>query len=111
LETSTAAYVVVLITVPSTEVGRQVARALLDQRLAACVNLVPGVNSLYVWDGQLQDDEEVLLVVKTRSELFTRLVPAVRAVHPYTVPEIIALPVLAGSRDYLDWIEDATKNA
>ena len=108
METPANAYIVVLITVPSKDVGRQVARALLDQRLAACVNLVPGVSSLYIWEGQIQDDEEVLLVAKTRGDLFAGLASAVRAVHPYAVPEIIALPVVAGSQDYLDWIKNTT---
>ena len=102
-------YIIVLITAPSQEVGRQVAGALIEQKLAACVNIIPAINSLYVWEGKTVDDQEALLVVKTRADLFEdRLVPAVQAVHPYEVPEIIALPVLMGSKRYLEWIEAET---
>ncbi|HEX7976340.1 MAG TPA: divalent-cation tolerance protein CutA [Anaerolineales bacterium] len=102
--------IVVLITVPSVEAGRQIARTLLELKLAACVNILPQVHSLYTWQGEIHDDDETLLVVKTRAELFeARLVPAVKAIHPYEVPEIIALPIQAGSTDYLDWIGNVTK--
>jgi periplasmic divalent cation tolerance protein len=102
-------YLVVLITAPSVEVAQQIAEALLAQRLAACVNILPGVQSLYTWEGSLHRDAEVLLLVKTRAGLFEeQLVPAVQKVHPYEVPEIIALPIHLGSQPYLDWIEDVT---
>ena len=105
-------YIIVLITVPSQEAGKQVAHALLDQRLAACVNILPQVHSLYLWQGKTNADEELLLVVKSRAALFAdRLVPAVKAVHPYEVPEIIALPVLMGSASYLEWIDQVTDQA
>lgn len=103
-------FIVVLITVPSLEVGEQVAASLLEKNLAACVNILPGVTSIYIWKGAVQKDQELMLVVKTRLDLFhDRLVPAVKAVHPYEVPEIIALPVLMGSLDYLDWIAAETQ--
>lgn len=102
--------IVVLITAPSRDVGRQIARALLEQHLAACVNMIGPISSLYSWEGQIQDDEEVLLVVKSRAELFEgHLVPVVQAVHPYDVPEIIALPIQMGSQNYLDWIAQVTR--
>lgn len=101
--------IVVFITAPSKEVGQQIATALLEQKLAACVNIIPSILSMYRWEGKLNQDEEVLLVVKTRAEIFTDgLVPAVRAVHPYDLPEIIALPILQGLVSYLDWIEAET---
>ena len=104
-------HIVVFITVPSREVGEEIARALLEQRLAACVNIVSPIHSLYIWEGETHSDEEVMLIVKTRAAIFAdRFVPAVQAVHPYEVPEIIALPITMGSRDYLDWI-DATATA
>jgi periplasmic divalent cation tolerance protein len=103
-------FIVVLITVPSSEVGERIAAALLEKKLAACVNILPGVTSIYTWNGAVQKDQELMLVVKTRADLFhDRLVPAVKAVHPYEVPEIIALPVLMGSPDYLDWIAAETQ--
>ncbi|HLE15088.1 MAG TPA: divalent-cation tolerance protein CutA [Anaerolineales bacterium] len=99
-------YIVVLITVPSEEVGEAIAQALLDQRLAACVNRLAPVHSIYTWEGKTSTDEELLLIVKSRADLFAgRLVPAVKALHPYQVPEIVALPVVMGSPDYLEWID------
>ena len=102
-------YIIVLITVPSKEAGEKVAHHLLERRLAACVNFIPAVHSLYIWQGGITADDELLLVVKSRADLFEEhLVPAVKAVHPYEVPEIIALPILMGSKSYLDWIEEST---
>jgi periplasmic divalent cation tolerance protein len=104
-----AEHIIVFITAPSREAGEQVARALLDKRLAACVNIVPAVDSLYWWQGAIQSEQEVLLIAKSRAKLFEEgIIPAVRAVHPYDVPEIIAMPILMGSRQYLDWIDEET---
>jgi periplasmic divalent cation tolerance protein len=102
-------HILVLITVPSVEVGKEIADHLLAERLAACVNILPSVHSHYLWQGEQASDEEVLLLVKSRVELFQeRLVPAVKALHPYEVPEIIALPLVMGSTDYLGWIDEVT---
>jgi periplasmic divalent cation tolerance protein len=101
--------IVVLITAPSQEVARQIAAILLQRKLAACVNVLPAIRSYYTWKGTPQEDEEVLLLVKTRLALFeSRLVPAVKAVHLYELPEIIALPISAGLEGYLNWIEEET---
>jgi periplasmic divalent cation tolerance protein len=101
--------VLVLITVPSVQIGRQIAQRLLEDRLAAGVNIVPGMNSLYVWQGAIQDHQEALLIVQSRADLFEeRLVPAVSSLHPYQVPEIIALPIQMGLQSYLDWIDEVT---
>ncbi len=101
--------IVVLITAPSQEVARQIANALLGEKLAACVNVLPSIRSYYTWKGTQQEDEEVLLLVKTRAALFeSRLVPAVKAVHPYELPEIIALPIQMGFEPYLTWINEET---
>jgi periplasmic divalent cation tolerance protein len=103
-------FIVVLITVPTRETGQEIANLLLERKLAACVNIISPITSIYTWEGQPHTDEEALLLVKTRHDLFEeRLVPAVQAVHPYEVPEIIALPILMGSRKYLDWMDEATK--
>lgn len=102
-------YVVVFITTPSPEVAEKVASELVARNLAACVNIVPSILSTYTWRGKVQNDQEVLLIIKTRAALFEEyLVPAVKSVHPYQVPEIIALPVVLGSQDYLDWITAET---
>jgi periplasmic divalent cation tolerance protein len=102
-------YIVVLITVPSPEVGEQIAAVLLEQKLAACVNILPGIRSIFTWQGAVQNDQEALLLVKSRAALFAgQLAPAVKAIHPYEVPEIIALPIIMGSQPYLDWIAAET---
>jgi periplasmic divalent cation tolerance protein len=104
--------ILVLITVPSVQVGRQIAQRLLEERLAACVNIVPGVESLYLWQEAIHDDQEALLIVKSRADLFeTRLAPVVSSLHPYQVPEIIALPLQTGLQSYLDWIDEVTAAA
>ena len=102
-------YVVVMITAPSNEVAAEIADALLSAELAACVNILPPIQSHYIWQGQRQQEEEVLLIAKTRFELFDdTFIHAVKSVHPYEVPEIIALTIAAGSQDYLAWISDVT---
>ena len=101
-------FIVVLITVPTHEIGLLIADVLLDRKLAACVNLVSPIHSVYSWQGSLQNDEETLLVVKSRADLFAdQLVPAVQSIHPYQVPEIIALPIVMGSPAYLDWMNES----
>jgi periplasmic divalent cation tolerance protein len=100
-------HVVVLIAAPSKSEGEKIANTLLEQKLAACVNIVSPVQSLYVWEGEICSEEEALLIVKTKAAVFEgKLVPAVQALHPYEVPEIIALPVIMGSERYLDWIDE-----
>jgi periplasmic divalent cation tolerance protein len=103
-------YIIVLITTPNQETGEMIANTLLEKKLAACVNMIGSIFSFYTWEGDINRDEEMLLIVKSRAELFeSELVPAVQAVHPYEVPEIIALPVLMGSANYLAWINDVTR--
>ena len=102
--------ILVLTTVPSIETGQLIANKLLELKLAACINMVPAINSLYTWKGEICKDEEILLMIKSKSTLFSEeLVPALKNNHPYDVPEIIALPVISGDKDYLDWIDDVTK--
>lgn len=101
--------VVILITAASDDEAAKIARALVDERLAACANILPGVRSLFFWEGKTQDAREVLMVVKTRHTLLDSIVHRVKALHSYTVPEIIALPVLGGSQDYLNWIRETVK--
>ncbi|MGB2905609.1 MAG: divalent-cation tolerance protein CutA [Candidatus Aminicenantaceae bacterium] len=103
-------YIVVLSTVPDIATGRKIARGILEERLAACVNISGPLESLYWWEGKIQQDQEHLLVIKTRTELFPRLEEAVQGLHPYDVPEIIALPIEQGSSSYLEWIESETQN-
>lgn len=100
--------VVVYVTAPTAE-APALARALVERGLAACVNLVPGVRSIYRWQGEVHDDPEVLLIAKTTQGGFEALREAVVALHPYDVPEVIALPVVVGHRPYLDWIGHEVK--
>ena len=100
-------YIVVLITVPDFETGKKIAKALVEEKLGACVNITTAeVNSIYYWKGNIEDDNENLLIIKTRKDKFESLVNKVKELHPYTVPEIIALPIVVGSEDYLNWIDE-----
>jgi periplasmic divalent cation tolerance protein len=105
---------VVLCTAPANndsagaDVAARLARGLVDANLAACVNLVSGVRSFYRWEGAVQDDAEVQLVIKTRRSRFAELEEWLKREHPYSVPEIIALPIERGSQAYLDWVRDQT---
>ncbi|MBY5981260.1 divalent-cation tolerance protein CutA [Ferrimonas balearica] len=95
---------VVLCTCPDNASAERLADALLSQKLVACVNLLPGITSLYHWKGELCRDNEVQLVLKTRASCLPALETCIRAHHPYEVPEILALPVEWGHRPYLEWI-------
>jgi periplasmic divalent cation tolerance protein len=98
--------IVVLITAGSQEEGHRIATLLVSHNKAACVNIVPGVDSLFRWQGELDSARESLLVVKTRASLFPDIVELIKSVHSYEVPEIIALPIIAGSEEYLEWLDN-----
>ena len=100
-----AEHVVVLITTPRSK-GAEIARFIVENRLGACTNIVDGIRSFYWWQGKIEDDSEDLLIVKTRRSVLPRLIREVKKVHPYTVPEIIALPIIAGNPDYLKWVDE-----
>jgi periplasmic divalent cation tolerance protein len=101
-------FILVFITVPSREVGHEIATLLVEENLAACVNIVTGITSIYRWQDAIERDDELLLIAKTKSSYFERLATTVKRVHPYEVPEVIALPVVAGSNEYLAWIDTET---
>ena len=101
-------YIVVYVTAPENE-AVDLATTLVEERLVACVNIVPGLRSIYWWQGRMEDEPEVLCVMKTRGNLFEPLRDRVRELHSYEVEEIIALPILAGNLPYLDWIKENTK--
>jgi len=96
--------IVVLITTGSQEEAERIAQALVAELLAACVNIIPGVTSIYRWQGEVHRDEECLLVVKSRQDVLDDLVRRVQALHSYEVPEVIALPLVGGNEAYLSWI-------
>ena len=101
--------VVIISTAPDDEVAAKVARALVEPGIAACVNIVPGVRSIYRWQGKLCDDQERLLVVKTRPAKVEQAIAAIKANHPYECPEAIVLPVTGGAEAYLGWVAESTR--
>lgn len=99
----------VLTTCPDPATAESLASALVQDGLAACVNIVPSVQSFYRWKGELARDQECLLLIKTRSEVYPALEEAIRARHPYELPEVIAVPIEAGLAAYLAWIDSNTE--
>lgn len=99
----------VLCTCPGDTVAAEIATALIEQHLAACVNRLPGVKSWYRWQGHIEKDEEVLLLIKTTRGRFAELEAMVRRLHPYDLPEVIALPISIGAEAYLQWLRDSTR--
>jgi periplasmic divalent cation tolerance protein len=98
--------VVIFVTTGTEEEAHKVAELLLAKRKAACVNIVPRVDSSFWWQGKLDSARESLLIIKTRASLLHEIIELVKSVHSYKVPEIIALPIIGGSEDYLKWIDD-----
>ena len=94
----------VLVTAPDAETGARLARQLVEERLVACANLLTGVRSIYRWEGEIEEAGEVLLVLKTGAGRLREVAARVKALHPYALPEVVALPIVGGSRDYLDWL-------
>ena len=102
---------VALTTVGTADDAERIARALVERRLAACVNVVAGVVSVYRWQGAVERDEEQLLVIKTSAERFESLRDALVALHPYELPELVALPVVAGHAPYLAWLDESVRRS
>ena len=98
---------IVLCTVPDRESAEQIATTLVTERLAACVNIVPGITSIYRWKNRIEKDAELLLIIKTHSAVFDTLQDSIRKLHPYELPEVIAVPITDGLPEYLDWISTA----
>jgi periplasmic divalent cation tolerance protein len=100
---------IVLSTAGSEEEARKIAHHLVEQQLAACVNIVPKIESVYRWQGKVESNREYLLLIKTSSEKFPRVSDAIRELHSYDLPECIALAVEDGSSEYLQWVEESLK--
>jgi len=101
--------VIVLVTVPSQKEGERIGRMLVESRLAACVNLIPHLLSIYRWEGKIQEEGEFLLMIKTTADRFAELREKVKRIHSYEVPEVLALPVLDGNTDYMEWVYRETR--
>jgi periplasmic divalent cation tolerance protein len=101
--------VVVFVTASSEEEALRIGRTLVEEGLAACANLLPGIRSIFSWEGKVSEEREVLMLLKTRRDLFRPLAARVKALHTYSVPEIIALPIQEGSAEYLGWICEVTR--
>lgn len=89
--------------------ANRIARALVREKLAACVNIVPGVASVYAWKGKVEEGREVMLVIKSRAALSKRLAARVKALHSYSVPEVVTIPIASGNPDYLRWVRESTR--
>jgi len=103
------AYIVLFVTASNREEAHKIAKSLLGKRKVACVNIVPEVSSLFWWQDKLDSAQESLLIIKTRALLLDQIVTLVKEIHSYEVPEIIALPVIGGNQDYLEWIDKEVK--
>lgn len=102
-------FIIVFVTIPHAEVAQKIAKKLVHSKLAAGVNILPGMTSIYSWKGEICEVGEVLMMIKTQAALFDILSTTIKAEHPYEVPEIIAVSITAGSGSYLSWINEVTQ--
>jgi periplasmic divalent cation tolerance protein len=93
---------------PDRAIAEKIARTLVEQKLAACVNILAGCTSIYRWDGMVETAAEVPMLIKTRADIYPEVEAAIKGMHPYELPEIVGLPIEQGSREYLEWINSAT---
>lgn len=102
-------YQIVFCTVPNAEVARKIARAIVGDKLAACCNIIPGLTSIYSWKNEIQEESELLLMIKTKTSVVPELTEKIKKMHPYEVPEIIASEIYEGNREYLNWVNENVK--
>jgi periplasmic divalent cation tolerance protein len=100
---------VIFITCPNIKEANHIASVLIDKKLAACVNIIPKIDSIFRWQGKIDKASEVLLIVKSRKSLFKKIAATVKKHHSYDTPEIIALPIILGNKKYLHWLKDSTR--
>jgi periplasmic divalent cation tolerance protein len=103
-------YIIVFVTASNLEEAKRIAKALVDEKLAACVNILAHTESIFHWKGKVWDAKEALLIAKTKKKNFVKLNKRVLEMHSYEVPEIIALPIIAASEKYIDWIDETLKS-
>jgi periplasmic divalent cation tolerance protein len=102
-------YIIAITTTPSKNEAEKIAKTLLEERLIACANIIGPVQSLFWWQGKIDEAQEHLILMKTRKDLFSKLSEKVKALHSYQVPEIIAMPIVEGFKPYLEWLESSLK--
>lgn len=107
----TTKYVTTFCAVPSQDVADKISTSLLSEKLVACVNTIPGIKSSYWWEGKIAHDQELLLMMKTRSTLISMVTDKIKKLHPYDVPEVIFQPIVAGNDKYLEWIGESTQQS
>jgi periplasmic divalent cation tolerance protein len=101
-------FMVVFITASTFDQAEKIGKALLEKKLVACVNIIKNIKSFFWWEGKISDEDEVLLMAKSKNDNFEKIEKETKKLHSYSVPEIIALPLVSGSKEYLDWIESET---
>jgi periplasmic divalent cation tolerance protein len=99
-------YALVYITTSSKEESEKIANKLVEGKLAACINIVPSIESIYLWKGEIEEDEESLLIAKTKAKNIDKIIKKVKEIHSYETPAILAIPIIEGSKDYLDYLDN-----
>lgn len=102
-------FIVIYCTVPNKNEGREIAKALVKYKLVACVNIIDKIESIFSWDGQMQEEKEALMIIKTKKSLFDGVNKVIQKLHSYNVPEVIAMPVIEADETYLKWIAHETR--
>lgn len=103
-------YIIIYCTVPNKNEGKEIAKALVKYKLVACVNIIDKIESIFSWDGQMMEEKEALMMIKTRRDLFESVNKVIQKLHSYNVPEVIAVPITEADETYLQWIEHETRD-
>lgn len=101
--------IIVFITASKEDEAIKISKELVEERLAGCINIIKNIRSIYRWEGKIEDESEVLMIAKTKKNLFEELTKKVKEIHSYSVPEIIAVPIIVGAEDYLTWLRNVTR--
>lgn len=104
-------FIVIYCTVPNKKEGRDIAKALIEKNLAACINIIDKIDSIFSWDGEMMEEKEAMMIIKTRKELFGKISHRIQEMHSYNVPEVIAMPIVGADETYLKWIAHETERA